>query len=1040
MKLSPLLSWFSAAVTAAVALAAPVPSYAHTVKSPSYQVEVDGREVFTEKFADLHCASFTHTGVQEVTVRSVAPITSFNVSPHSTGIAARADGTALRFKLDRPRHLVVTINGGEELLLFAEPPDPAAPQPGQPGVTNVQDLGIDATGQRIETARLQQAIDRVAAADGVLFFPRGTYLTGTLTLKSNLTVYLADGARLLGSTDPADYPVDDDDGRRLQFDPKTWKTKEGVDVVSSRTIAYTRLILVKNAQHVRVAGRGVIDGQGKLTRRTDFRPQLVHIRSSSDITFEDVTLRDAAFYNSHVLMSDRVTYRNVKILSNRSVPNTDGFNPDSSQDVLVDGCFLLCGDDTIAIKSSGHSGLLRNVERITVRNSQFISTTSAMKMGTESFADYHRDVTFENNDVILADRAINLSCTDGAKYENIRFIGTRVERIDGKRIRRPFAIHIDERTPDGRRGWIRGVLLKDFSIEHEGANPSRLTGLSAQSDVRNIRFENFSIAGRVRLDPVDANFQVDPFVSGLTFAATPQPPNPRSVPSASYRVEIDGREIFTEKFADIHHASFTQIGTQEVTVRTDAPVATFNVSPHSAGIAATADGTALRFKLDRPRYLVVTVNGGDKLFLFAEPPEPIAPRPGQPGVISVLDFGVDATGARLETARLQQAIDQVAAAGSTLYFPRGTYLTGMLSLKSNLTLYLAEGARLLGSAYPEDYPPDDGFSDRDIQWGNDYWTKQGRLDAAYRRLIFVNGQKNVRVMGPGTIQGRGRQLVAGADSPAVNTREQLKRSAWNNDGRGIPSIMFVTVLRSSHVTFEGITLLDSPGYNAHVVGSDHVTFRRIKLVSDQQVPNTDGIDPDSSRDVLIENSFLYCADDCVSVKTSGQSLVKGDSERITVRNCVFISKVSGTKIGNETFVGSFRDILFENNDILEAGRAFIISIMDGNAYENFRFIDNRIEKLLPIRTQFPVHVHVRRRSPEGKAGKIRGILFQNLSVEEEYPQPSKLRGLTAEDDVRDVRFVNYTIAGKVRLNAADANVEIGPFVSDVTFSGPPGGG
>ena len=111
-------------------------------------------------------------------------------------------------------------------------------------------------------------------------------------------------------------------------------------------------------------------------------------------------------------MSDRVTYRNVKIVADRSVVNTDGFNPDSSQDVLVDGCFLLCGDDTIAIKSSGASNLLRNVERITVRNSQFITTTSAMKMGTESFADYHRDITFENNDVILADRAINLSCTD----------------------------------------------------------------------------------------------------------------------------------------------------------------------------------------------------------------------------------------------------------------------------------------------------------------------------------------------------------------------------------------------------------------------------------------------------------------------------------------------------------------------------------------------------------------------------------------------------------------------------------------------------
>ena len=189
--------------------------------------------------------------------------------------------------------------------------------------------------------------------------------------------------------------------------------------------------------------------------------------------------------------------------------------------------------------------------------------------------------------------------------------------------------------------------------------------------------------------------------------------------------------------------------------------------------------------------------------------------------------------------------------------------------------------------------------------------------------------------------------------------------------------------------------------------------------------------------MLIDTCFLYTADDGVSVKTSGQSRITGDAERITVRNSVFISGVSCTKIGNESFTGSMRDILFENNDILEARRAFIISIMDGHEYRNLRFIDNRIEKLLPGRTQFPVHVHIRRRSPTGEAGRIHNIIFQNLSVEEEYPQPSKLTGLTAQDDVSGIHFVNYTIAGRVRLNAADANVEIGPFVSDVTFSAAP---
>jgi hypothetical protein len=227
-------------------------------------------------------------------------------------------------------------------------------------------------------------------------------------------------------------------------------------------------------------------------------------------------------------------------------------------------------------------------------------------------------------------------------------------------------------------------------------------------------------------------------------------------------------------------------------------------------------------------------------------------------------------------------------------------------------------------------------------------------------------------------------------------------------------------------------------YNAHVVGSDHVTFRNVKVISDQNVPNTDGIDPDSSRDVMIDGCFFCCADDCISIKTSGQSGVKGDAERITVRNCVFMSRTSATKFGNETIAGAQRDILFENNDVLEADRAITLSCMDGK----------------PLRKP-PLRRHASRAAdpgwdassdsrpcprpaaqPQGGAGRIHNVLFKNLSVEHDYANPIRLAGFSKEHDVRGIHFVNYTVAGKVRRTVADANVNIGPFVSDVTFAGP----
>ena len=195
------------------------PRNSHALASETYSVQVDGKSVFTEKFKDVNCAQFSFSGRVSVKVRASAPIADFNISPRSAGVVAKADGATLRFELDRPRQLVVTINKGERLFLFADPVDRDAPVPGRAGVRDVRDFGVDPTGQRVDTARLQQAIDQVAAAGGVLYFSPGVYLTGTLTLKSNLTLYLAGGAVLLGSTRAEDYPRErfagtiDDQGR-----------------------------------------------------------------------------------------------------------------------------------------------------------------------------------------------------------------------------------------------------------------------------------------------------------------------------------------------------------------------------------------------------------------------------------------------------------------------------------------------------------------------------------------------------------------------------------------------------------------------------------------------------------------------------------------------------------------------------------------------------------------------------------------------------------------------------------------------------------
>ena len=475
-----------------------------------FEVTANGDPVFTQGFKDIHYAHFSADG--EVTVTIIAPsrVHKFSISPRSLRHPAKATANRLTFSLSPPRQLVVTINDAPRVFVFADAIDRNAPMPGRDEVTSIAEFGVDATGSRLETARIQQAINRVAAEGGVLFFPPGTYLTGTLVLESNLTLHLAGGAVLLGSADRDDYPVDAGFKESDQVnDPANYSNQGG-------KFSYSQLILIAGAKDVRIAGRGVIDGRGALVRDQGKPASLLRILNSSNVTVEGVVLRNPAAWNTHVLYSDHVSFRNVKIVNDRTVKNTDGINPDASQDVLIERCFFYCGDDTVAVKTSGNRGLLRNAERITVRGCIMLTKKSAMKLGTESFAEYQRDVTFEDNDVVEADRAMSLYCSDGAKFENIRWLNNRVESTYPDALQRTLHFTVIKRGGD-QPGHIRNVLIKDTQVETASPNPLTMAGYDAAHGISQVRFVNFNVAGRPCRSAADAKLETNEFVRDVTF-------------------------------------------------------------------------------------------------------------------------------------------------------------------------------------------------------------------------------------------------------------------------------------------------------------------------------------------------------------------------------------------------------------------------------------------------------------------------------------------------------------------------------------------
>jgi len=260
-------------------------------------------------------------------------------------------------------------------------------KPGAPGVTDVTARGVISDASKDQSSAIQSILDR----GGSIYFPAGIYRTGTLRLGSNTVLYLAAGAMLKAADNDADFGEE--------------------------------FLRIDNAQNVRIAGPGTIDANGKVVGGRAIHN--VNVTSCKNVVFEDVLFQNSRSWAVHIRKSDNFTARNVKVFSGK-----DGFDPDSSRDVLLENIFVVSIDDSVAVKNrypKDPDG--KTTERVTVRNAIVCSTKSALKIGTETRGPI-RDITFENCDVFDGERGIVLYARDGGPVERAVWRDIRMFMID----------------------------------------------------------------------------------------------------------------------------------------------------------------------------------------------------------------------------------------------------------------------------------------------------------------------------------------------------------------------------------------------------------------------------------------------------------------------------------------------------------------------------------------------------------------------------------------------------------------------------------
>jgi polygalacturonase len=451
----------------------------------------------------------------------------------------------------------------------------------------------------------------------------------------------------------------------------------------------------------------------------------------------------------------------------------------------------------------------------------------------------------------------------------------------------------------------------------------------------------------------------------------------------------------------VHYAYFGVASgcTATVAVTMASSFSSYTLSPKSRNLSVSKSGNTLTFS-SGPNYLILQIPNQELLFILIDDQESNPPKLGDANVKNLADYTVDNTGGSVVTSKIQSAIN--AASGATqniLYVPPGKYKTGELSLKSNMTMYLAAGAILDGSTSTSDYA-----------------AAGPMVENTTHGLIHLNNVTNTKLLGRGVIDGEGTAITAGSnDTPA------FKINVLRIDG-------------SSNVTIDGILARDPVFWSTLAYTSDHVTIQNYKVINRRPTTTTynqtDGVDFDCSTNGNLYNAFLYTGDDPMSVKDEQEGGI--DSKNIVYEKVVAYTNSAACKIGTKTFGKTMDGLVFRDMDIVKAGRALVIDANDTAVIQNTKYENIRIEaadsNLIDIEED---------RAPDWRTAPntstVRDVYFTNVSCD--VKSLINIHGKSSSVNVSGVHFKNFTVQGKAVTSQtdADASWNINQYVSNITF-------
>jgi polygalacturonase len=272
-------------------------------------------------------------------------------------------------------------------------------------VFDIREFGAVGDGATLNTRAIQQAIDGcTAAGGGEVLMAGGKFVTGTIYLKDNVTLHLAAGAALLGSTQIADYTTD------------THKNAYANESHMDRC-----LIFARGAKGIGIVGPGVIDGRGGKEHFPNpgdrHRPMLIRFLECSNLRMRDVTLQNPAAWTSAWLYCDDIVVEGIRIHS-RANANGDGLDFDGCRDVRVSNCTFETSDDSICLQASRPDRPCRD---IAITNCLFASQWAGLRIGLLSQGDFENIAVGNCVFRDIRDAGLKIQMCEGGTMQNLVF-------------------------------------------------------------------------------------------------------------------------------------------------------------------------------------------------------------------------------------------------------------------------------------------------------------------------------------------------------------------------------------------------------------------------------------------------------------------------------------------------------------------------------------------------------------------------------------------------------------------------------------------